>query len=63
MTQYKYQLDEKDIPRQWYNVQADLPASGGPLPPPLHPSTPPPTSPSAQRRWRPSSPWPSSSKR
>lgn len=39
MTQYKYQLDEKDIPTQWYNVLADLPASGGPLPPPLHPAT------------------------
>ena len=39
MTQYKYQLDEKDIPNQWYNLLADLPASGGPLPPPLHPAT------------------------
>ncbi len=39
MTQYKYQLDEKDIPNQWYNVLADLSTSGGPLPPPLHPAT------------------------
>ncbi len=30
MAQYKYQLDEKDIPTQWYNVLADLPS---PLPP------------------------------
>ncbi len=36
MTQYKYQLDEKDIPDQWYNVLADLPS---PLPPPIHPAT------------------------
>ena len=32
----KYVLDEKDIPQQWYNIQADLPE---PLPPPLHPGT------------------------
>ncbi|MDO8612786.1 MAG: TrpB-like pyridoxal phosphate-dependent enzyme, partial [Dehalococcoidia bacterium] len=36
MAQYKYQLDEKDLPRQWYNIQADLPT---PLPPPIHPAT------------------------
>ena len=29
-------LSEKDIPREWYNIQADLPT---PLPPPLHPGT------------------------
>jgi tryptophan synthase beta chain len=29
-------LDESDVPRQWYNVIADLPA---PPPPPLHPAT------------------------
>jgi len=29
-------LGEKDIPREWYNIQADLPT---PLPPPLHPGT------------------------
>ena len=39
MSQYKYMLDEKDIPRQWYNVLADMSASGGPLPPPIHPAT------------------------
>ncbi len=29
-------LNERDIPRQWYNVQADLP---NPVPPPLNPAT------------------------
>lgn len=29
-------LDEKDMPKQWYNIQADLPT---PLPPPLNPAT------------------------
>ena len=29
-------LSEREMPRQWYNVQADLPK---PLPPPLHPGT------------------------
>jgi tryptophan synthase beta chain len=29
-------LSEKEMPRQWYNIQADLPK---PLPPPLHPGT------------------------
>lgn len=29
-------LDEKDIPRAWYNIQADMP---NPLPPPLNPAT------------------------
>lgn len=29
-------LAEKDIPRQWYNIQADMPT---PLQPPLHPGT------------------------
>ncbi len=32
----KYTLNERDLPRYWYNVQADLPE---PLPPPLHPMT------------------------
>jgi len=32
----KFILDEKDMPTQWYNIQADLPE---PLPPPLHPAT------------------------
>jgi len=32
----KILLDEEQIPRKWYNVQADLPS---PLDPPLHPAT------------------------
>ena len=32
----KFNLDEKEMPAQWYNIQADLPE---PLPPPLHPGT------------------------
>ena len=32
----KFLLDEKDIPKRWYNIQADLPE---PLPPVLHPAT------------------------
>lgn len=32
----KFTLDEKDMPTQWYNIQADLPE---PLPPVLHPGT------------------------
>ncbi len=36
MTQTKIHLDERDMPQQWYNIQADLPV---PLPPPLHPGT------------------------
>jgi tryptophan synthase beta chain len=32
----KFLLDEKDIPKSWYNIQADLPE---PLPPVLHPGT------------------------
>src|SRR5216117_2076509 len=35
-TQRNFQLDEKDLPTHWYNIQADLPS---PLPPPLHPGT------------------------
>lgn len=34
--QTKIVLDEEQIPKKWYNVQADLPA---PLDPPLHPQT------------------------
>ncbi|MFN8500007.1 MAG: TrpB-like pyridoxal phosphate-dependent enzyme [Anaerolineae bacterium] len=34
--QVKYTLSEDDLPRQWYNVLADLPFQ---LPPPLHPGT------------------------
>jgi tryptophan synthase beta chain len=36
MDRTKYYLNEKDMPEQWYNVQADLPE---PLPPYLHPGT------------------------
>ena len=32
----KYVLDEKQMPRTWYNLAADLPK---PLPPVLHPGT------------------------
>jgi tryptophan synthase beta chain len=32
----KIELSEEDIPKQWYNIQADLPT---PLDPPLHPAT------------------------
>ena len=34
--QTKYVLDEEQIPKFWYNIQADLPV---PLPPVLHPGT------------------------
>jgi hypothetical protein len=34
--QYRYLLDEKEIPKAWYNVVPDLPR---PLPPVLHPGT------------------------
>jgi len=36
MSETKILLPEKEIPRQWYNIQADLPK---PLPPALHPGT------------------------
>jgi tryptophan synthase beta chain len=36
MDKTKYTLDEKKMPTQWYNIQADLPE---PLPPYLHPMT------------------------
>ncbi len=36
MEQVKYKLGEKDLPKQWYNILADLPE---PLPAPLHPAT------------------------
>ena len=35
----KFILSEKELPGQWYNIQADLGAIGGPPPPPLHPGT------------------------
>ncbi len=36
MKEFKVFLREDEIPRQWYNIQADLPS---PLQPPLHPAT------------------------
>ena len=36
MADRKILLSESDLPRQWYNVQADLPT---PMAPPLHPGT------------------------
>ena len=36
MTQTKYLLNETDLPKAWYNINADLP---GPPPPVLHPGT------------------------
>jgi len=36
MEQTKIYLDDLEIPRQWYNILADLPA---PMNPPLHPAT------------------------
>ena len=36
MKQVKVFLNEDEIPRQWYNIQADLPT---PMSPPLHPGT------------------------
>lgn len=36
MEQRQFILEQKDIPRQWYNIVADLPT---PPPPPLHPGT------------------------
>ena len=40
MERTKFILDEKEMPTQWYNIQADLPE---PLPPMLHPVTKEPT--------------------
>ncbi|KUO39865.1 MAG: tryptophan synthase subunit beta [Hadesarchaea archaeon DG-33-1] len=36
MKNTKFMLDEDEIPKKWYNIQADLPT---PLDPPLHPAT------------------------
>jgi tryptophan synthase beta chain len=33
---YKYTLDEKDLPKAWYNINPDMPISPGPV---LHPAT------------------------
>ncbi|CAN5405463.1 TrpB-like pyridoxal phosphate-dependent enzyme [soil metagenome] len=35
----KVVLSERDMPTHWYNINADLPAAGITLPPPLHPGT------------------------
>ncbi len=35
----KIVLSERDMPTHWYNINADLPAAGIRLPPPLHPGT------------------------
>ncbi len=43
MQNYKYVLDEKDLPTHWYNVVADM----GPPPPPIHPATGQPVGPEA----------------
>ena len=32
MTQYKYLLEEKDMPTQWYNIIADMKISAAALP-------------------------------
>jgi tryptophan synthase beta chain len=42
MEQMKVLLDESEMPRQWYNILADIP---GPMSPPLHPATGKPISP------------------
>ena len=39
MESKKYILSEKDLPKQWYNIAADLPAAGIEMPPVLHPGT------------------------
>ncbi len=39
MESKKYILTEKDMPKQWYNIAADLPAAGIEMPPVLHPAT------------------------
>ncbi len=46
MKRTKILLDENDIPKSWYNIQADLPT---PLDPPLHPQTKKPLHPSELR--------------
>ncbi len=44
MEQVKFLLDENEIPKAWYNIQADLPT---PLDPPLNPATKEPIGPEA----------------
>ena len=46
MKRTKIILDENEIPKSWYNIQADLPT---PLDPPLHPATKQPLNPSELR--------------
>ena len=38
MERAKFILDEKDMPTQWYNIQADLPEPLPPLLPPVPPN-------------------------
>jgi tryptophan synthase beta chain len=47
MEQLKFLLDEDELPKAWYNVQADLPT---PLDPPLNPATKEPIGPEALSR-------------
>ncbi|MEK7246862.1 MAG: TrpB-like pyridoxal phosphate-dependent enzyme, partial [Chloroflexota bacterium] len=44
MSQYKYLLNESDLPEQWYNIAADMPS---PPAPPLSPATTEPIGPEA----------------
>jgi tryptophan synthase beta chain len=44
MLQTRFDLTQKDIPEQWYNIAADFPE---PMPPPLHPGTREPIAPEA----------------
>jgi len=44
MSQYKYLLNEDDLPEQWYNIAADMPS---PPAPPLNPATTEPIGPEA----------------
>ena len=39
MESTKFLLSEQEIPKQWYNIAADLPAAGIEMPPVLHPAT------------------------
>ncbi len=39
MESRKFVLSEKDLPKEWYNIAADLPAAGIEMPPVLHPAT------------------------
>lgn len=45
--QKKFVLSEADMPTHWYNINADLPAAGIELPPPLNPATQEPIGPEA----------------